>query len=314
MGKSRTVRLSFELTVPEPNDQGDPVRIWLPLPASTPQQEVFGIAIDATVPVSVHHDADFGNPILHAASDGRGDGPIRVAYHAQVQRHEWAVDLQHKRPTAVSQDAGLLAAQLGETRKVKFLSDIAKVGGEIRASHCDALAVARAAYDHVLATMTYDKSGEGWGSGDTEWACSMGRGNCTDFHTLFMAILRCCGVACEFEIGAAFPAGLESGDITHYKCGYHCWTRFYVPDLGWVPADVSEASRHPDKREYFFGAIDEDRVMLSRGRDIVLVPPSPGSPENFFTEPRVERLSGAAVAYEKKLEFASVVGAVCSTP
>lgn len=306
MSKSRTVELRYQLLIPEPRDQGDPIQVWLPLPASTPQQEVIGIETTASVPVSIHHDPVFGNPILHAVTAGEGGGPIQVAYRAIVERTEWKVDLSAPRRASVAQDGQVLRAQLSETRKIKFLPDIVKAADEILATRKGALAIALAAYDHVLATMTYDKSGEGWGAGDTEWACSMGKGNCTDFHTLFLAILRRCGVACEFEIGAAFPQDIQGGDITHYKCGYHCWVRFFVPELGWVPADVSEASRHPDKREYFFGAIDEDRVMLSRGRDIVMVPPSQGGPENFFTEPRIEKRSGDSVIYEKKLEFSSL--------
>jgi transglutaminase-like putative cysteine protease len=306
VSKSRTVELRYELVVPEPKDRGDPIRAWLPVPTSTHEQEVLALESLSSVPVSLGFDTDFGNAILHAVSAGEGTAPVRIGYRAVVRRQEWRVALDQRAPDGPASDAGLLARQLGQTRKVRFLPDIVKVAEEIRAHGGDALETARAAYDHVLATMTYDKSGEGWGTGDTEWACSAGRGNCTDFHTLYMAILRCCGVACEFEIGAAFPAGMAGGDITHFKCGYHCWTRFHVPGLGWVPADVSEASRNPDRREYFFGAIDEDRVMLSRGRDIVMVPPSAGGPENFFTEPRLERTSGSSVIYEKKLEFASV--------
>lgn len=306
MSASRTVELRYQVSIPEPRDQNDPVHIWLPLPASTPHQDVIALETDSTMSVQVRYDPEFGNSILHAVSDGRDSGPTHVAFRAVVERREWKADLTRVRAAGYRQDAGLLQAQLQETRKIRFLPDIVKAAAEIRQSATGALAIARAAYDHVLATMTYDKSGEGWGDGDTEWACSMGRGNCTDFHTLFLAILRCCGVACEFEIGAAFPAGLEGGDITHYKCGYHCWTRFYVPELGWVPADVSEASRHPDKRDYFFGAIDADRVMLSRGRDIQMVPASDGGLENFFTEPRIEKRSGDSVIYDKKLEFSSL--------
>lgn len=306
MSKSRTVELRYELIVPEPKDRGDPIRAWLPMPTSTHEQEVLALESLSSVPVSLGFDADFGNGILHAVSAGEGTAPVHIGYRAVVRRREWRVALNERETPGIASDAGLLARQLGQTRKVRFLPDIVKVANEIRARGGDALETARAAYDHVLATMTYDKSGEGWGTGDTEWACSAGRGNCTDFHTLYMAILRCCGVACEFEIGAAFPAGMAGGDITHFKCGYHCWTRFHVPGLGWVPADVSEASRNPDRKDYFFGAIDEDRVMLSRGRDIVMVPPSAGGPENFFTEPRLERASGSSVIYEKKLEFASV--------
>lgn len=302
---ARTVELRYRVDIPEPRDQGDPIQIWTPLPISTPEQEVLAIETDSTMKLSVGYDPVFGNAILHALSDQRG-GPAHVSYRAVVRRKEWRVDLAAARVGSLGQDAQLLHAQLAETRKIKFLPDIVSAAKEITGVHKDPLAIARAAYDHVLATMTYDKSGEGWGAGDTEWACSMGRGNCTDFHTLFLAILRCCGVACEFEIGAAFPAGMDGGDITHFKCGYHCWTRFYVPGLGWVPADVSEASRHPEKRDYFFGAIDEDRVMLSRGRDIQMVPASDGGLENFFTEPRLEKRSGDSVIYEKKLEFSSL--------
>ena len=49
---------------------------------------------------------------------------------------------------------------------------------------------ARALYDYLLATMRYDKTGTGWGRGDAEWACDSKRGNCTDFHSLFMSMAR----------------------------------------------------------------------------------------------------------------------------
>lgn len=306
MSASRTVEIRYQLDIPEPRDDKDPIQIWLPLPASTPHQDVIAIETDATMPVGIGFDPVFGNAILHAQTPGQGGGAAHIHYRAIVERREWKVDLNAPRRVPLAQDAQLLKAQLSETRKIRFLPDIVSAAREIQASRQGALDVARGAYEHVLATMSYDKSGEGWGSGDTEWACSMGRGNCTDFHTLFLAILRCCGVACEFEIGAAFPAGMSGGDITHFKCGYHCWTRFYVPELGWVPADVSEASRHPEKRDYFFGAIDADRVLMSRGRDIQMVPASDGGLENFFTEPRIEKRSGDSVIYEKKLEFSSL--------
>jgi transglutaminase-like putative cysteine protease len=306
VGASRTVELRYDVVIPEPRHEGDPIHVWLPLPPNTSHQEVLAIQSEASVPVEIRYDPIFGNAILHALADGTGTEPIRVSYRAIVKRTEWRVDLARPRFDTLAQDAQLLQPQLQESRKVRFLPEIRAAAEEIRAKHKDPLQIARAAYDYVLANMTYDKSGEGWGSGDTEWACSMGKGNCTDFHTLFLAVLRCSGVACEFEIGAAFPPGMQSGDITSYKCGYHCWTRFFIPGIGWVPADVSEAARNPEKRSYFFGAIDEDRVLLSCGRDIVMVPTGRGGPENFFTEPRIEKASGQAVTYEKRLEFANL--------
>jgi transglutaminase-like putative cysteine protease len=45
--------------------------------------------------------------------------------------------------------------------------------------------------------------------------------------------------------------------------GIHCWAEFYAQGIGWVPVDTSEAAKNPAKREYFFGAHDENRIEFS---------------------------------------------------
>jgi len=48
---------------------------------------------------------------------------------------------------------------------------------------------------------------------------------------------------------------------------------FYVEPYGWIPVDASEAWKHPDKKDYFFGAHDDNRLQFTVGRDIRLDPP-----------------------------------------
>lgn len=55
-----------------------------------------------------------------------------------------------------------------------------------------------------------------------------------------------------------------------------------------MPVDASEAWKHLEKRDYFFGGHDENRVQFSVGRDIVLRPRQQGSPLNYFVYPYVE--------------------------
>jgi transglutaminase-like putative cysteine protease len=143
---------------------------------------------------------------------------------------------------------------------------------------------ARAIYDYVFTTMKYDKTGTGWGHGDVLYACDAKKGNCTDFHSLFIAMARSQGIPARFEIGFPLPPDKHSAEIA----GYHCWSDFYMDGKGWIPVDISEAWKHPEKHDYFFGSHDVNRVQFSMGRDLRLSPPQEGKPLNYFVYPYVE--------------------------
>jgi hypothetical protein len=148
----------------------------------------------------------------------------------------------------------------------------------------DKLKEARQLYDLVDAHVTYKKEGTGWGRGDSNWVCDSGYGNCTDFHSLFMSLARSQGIPVRFEIGFSIPTDKPSGHIA----GYHCWAWFYLDDRGWIPVDISEADKHPELKNYYFGSLTADRVMFSTGRDIEMVPKSNSGPINFFIYPYIE--------------------------
>jgi transglutaminase-like putative cysteine protease len=133
--------------------------------------------------------------------------------------------------------------------------------------------------------MTYDKNHQGWGRGDTNHACDVGKGNCTDFHALFMSLCRASGIAAGFEIGL-YPPYQKGAD--EKLGGYHCWAFFRVPGKTWVPVDISEADRFPDRKEFFFGNHTSNRVTLSVGRDLVLEPKQDGEPLNYMLNPYAE--------------------------
>ncbi|MGE5191884.1 MAG: transglutaminase-like domain-containing protein, partial [Deltaproteobacteria bacterium] len=142
----------------------------------------------------------------------------------------------------------------------------------------------RAIYDHTVSTLKYDKSGTGWGRGDIAYACDSKRGNCTDFHAVFIGLCRARGIPARFEIGFSLPTDKPTGEIS----GYHCWADCHVASYGWIPVDCSEAQKHPEQREYFFGAHDENRIAFSSGRDVRLNPPQRGERLNFFVYPYAE--------------------------
>jgi transglutaminase-like putative cysteine protease len=189
-------------------------------------------------------------------------------------------------PLSQDEDPQALAQWLKPDRLVPLDDQIRKWAREVvdnAHAHSD-LEMAQAIYNHVVSTVKYDKTGKGWGRGDIYYACSERRGNCTDFHAIFIGYARAMGIPARFAIGFPLPADRGQGKIA----GYHCWAEFYAKGIGWVPVDASEAAKNPAKREYFFGTHDENRVEFSKGRDVALVPKQHGDPLNYFVYPYVE--------------------------
>jgi len=171
-------------------------------------------------------------------------------------------------------------------------------------------AKARAIYDYIVNTMTYDKTVPGWGNGDTERACDVAKGNCTDFHSLFMSLARAEGIPARFVIG--FPLKPEAEGTVP---GYHCWAEFYAPDRGWIPVDASDASRStdPKRREYLFGHLDPDRIEFTVGRDLRLDPPPCAETLNYFIYPYAEGDGRALTPVAIRLEYKNLPKGVAAT-
>lgn len=301
MQKSRTFGLTYQVVVPKYPKESEWVDLWLPFPATGPHQILHALEVRTGLDYSVGFDPVYGNAILHSRFP-KQEGPVSIEVSTTVTRLEWSVDAAVGKAIPLPETKGHFGAALASTRFVKITDEIRQIAADIMREKSGVMQIARAVYDHVLGTMSYDKSGDGWGQGSTEFACDIGRGNCTDFHSLFLGIARACGIPAQFEIGVALPNEAK-GDISWYKCGYHCWATFYAHGIGWIPVDISEAALHEELSDYYFGNIDPNRFLLSRGRDIDMIPKQQGDPENFFTEPRLETDKGDAVIYEKSVTF-----------
>lgn len=155
---------------------------------------------------------------------------------------------------------------------------------------------------------------EGCGYGDTKKILSefdkygIAGGHCTDLNSTFVALCRANGIAAREMFGIRL--GNEGEDITGYQ---HCWAEFYLPGTGWVfadPADVLKAikpakaednqidinawkeakasEKCAERTEFFWGHVDNNRVVLSRGRDVTFEPAQAWGPCNTFGYPAAE--------------------------
>jgi len=258
---------------------GAALRVWVPLARSDDFQDVKVVSQSGDLPLERTREREYGDEMLYAEVS-KADKPeysFEIVYEVRRRQSstQRSVALRaDQRHRLLSPDRLVPINGLPADLAAKQLEDVK--GGEYEKG--------RVLYEYVLANMRYDKSGTGWGHGDTLYACNAKRGNCTDFHSLFISMARSQGIPARFEIGFPLPSDKHAGEIA----GYHCWADFYTQDHGWVPVDISEAWKHPEQREFFFGHWDENRIQFSVGRDISLTPRQDGDALNYFVYPYVE--------------------------
>lgn len=264
---------------------GQHIRVWFPSAHSDEYQDVRVASAKGDLPLKKTRESRFGNEIYFAESSKPKAGDLHFEVVYDVVRHEHlTLGVTRPRLENASLNKKDMQLFLGPDRLVPITGKPAELAANTTAGKDSELAKTRAIYDYVFANMSYDKTGTGWGHGDVLYACSAKKGNCTDFHSLFIAMVRSQGIPARFEIGFSIPPDQASGDIA----GYHCWAEFFNPQNGWVPVDISEAWKHPVKKDYFFGAHDADRIQFSMGRDLKLNPVQQGEPLNYFIYPYVE--------------------------
>ena len=280
----RHFEFTYEAHIPAADPGAGDLHLWIPEPGTNPYQQISDLRIDSPKKHVESRDPEYGNRFAYF--DVKAPYPaFDVKMSFNVTRHEHRVNLTGSAPVPASdrKDPNLNRF-LRPDRLVPIDGTIGDLSREHLAGATDDLDKARRAYEYVVATMKYDKTGDGWGHGDAIWACTSKRGNCTDFHSVFIGMLRAAGVPAKFEIGFPLPADKTSADIP----GYHCWAEFYIDKVGWVPIDASEAWKHPDLHDYYFGAHDSNRVQFTTGRDIRLSPPQKGDLLNYSVYPYAE--------------------------
>lgn len=265
----------------------DIARIWIPLAATDSFQTVEVISISGPGEQTILEEKEHGNQVLFLAL-GPKDGKKIIEIRYRVERLEKAVYeaplpdqskyLEPERLVPVNKNFKSIAEQVIEGKK----SDLVR---------------ARALYDHVIDRMRYIKHGSGWGKGDAVYACDVRTGNCTDFHSYFIALARAVNIPARFAIGAAIPSERNEGRID----GYHCWAEFYADDKWW-PVDISEGDKYTKLATYYFGHHPANRFELSHGRDLVVEPGPASGPINFLAYPVLE-IAGKSVKPEVIFSF-----------
>jgi transglutaminase-like putative cysteine protease len=311
--RERQFQFEYKATVKDVPAGAKKLDLWIPVPHDSPFQKITGLQIVSPAPYKIQ-TAQHGNRVLHLSVENPPPQSFTVTMRFDAARTEHVQARLRQAsfaPFKEKRDPDM-ARWLQPDRLVPLDGKVRQWAKEVvdAAGAKTDLEKARAIYNHVISTVKYDKSGTGWGRGDIYYACDARRGNCTDFHAIFIGYARAVGIPARFSIGFPLPADRGAGQVS----GYHCWAEFYLKNVGWVPVDASEAAKDPSRREYFFGAHDENRVEFTRGRDLALEPRQSGDPLNYFIYPYAEVDGKPHTGVEKSFAYRDLTPTPTTAP
>jgi hypothetical protein len=259
------------------------VRVWIPLPSTNEFQTISELQLEAPANVRMHNEKNGNQYAYFTVNSSRAQSPfeIRVTFH--VVRYERHLDLASlvDPPGPFPKD---VAAFLQPDTLAPLDGALANVARERTQGLANPLEKARSLYEYVVSTVGFAPESTGVCREDAPVASHSKDGNCADSDSLFIAMAQAVGIPARLETGFLLPEGQKEGIVG----GYHSWAEFYANGIGWIPVDSWQASRDPNKRDVFFGAIDANRVMISTGRELSGVDAPKVGRSNFMAGPYIE--------------------------
>ncbi len=290
--KERHARVTVAVNLTAPAESKK-VKLWIPYPMSDENQDITDVDIAGNYSyMGTYRNSQFGNTILY------------IEWKESVKEKTLTYSFTARRTERITKEFPLKELPFSKDEFKNYLKattfgptegKVRDYAAKITKSKETVLGKATAIYDWIVENMHRDPNVKGCGFGEVERLLESKGGKCTDIHSVFVALTRAVGVPAREVFGIRIPKGKE-GDMTRAQ---HCWAEFYLPGYGWVvvdPADVRkiilEQKLTPEQakqyREYYFGAVDENRIAFGSGRDVVLNPPQSGSPLNYFGYPYAE--------------------------
>ncbi len=301
----RAGQVSMNFDIQAGTDAGK-VRLWVPYPLSDEYQRIDDVRIDGNADYyAIYREPKSGAIYLYAQWDGKKDSyKFRLSFNAFAK----------ERKVRLKEEGEEIPAEVRKYLESNYWiptdGKIAEIAKDIVKGRKGILEKARAIYDWVVENTYRDPNIRGCGLGIVEQTLASRGGKCADISSVYVALARAAGVPAREVFGLRLGKKPEQ-DITG---GYHCWAEFYLPGTGWVPVDPSDVRKimlvrklslkdAEPYREYYFGAVDEFRIVLERGgRGIVFNPRQDEKPLNYFMYPYAE-VDGKALDYFNPKNF-----------
>jgi transglutaminase-like putative cysteine protease len=296
------VKISFEIN-PDPAkiDRGQDLKVWIPIPREWDSQKNVQILSVQPEPHSQFTDPEYGNKIFYWDFGKYSEKP---SYRVDIQVRLLSYGIQTTIDTSSIKAYDTTSAEykiytesghtIHITPKVEELAKEA-VGNE-KNPYLKTQKICLFVHKKIRYHQGMDDRSLDWLLSHPAIDESTGEeyftGACTEYAALFVSMCRSEGIPARCVYGRigwrpflneenskmysrldTVISDDEFAGAQHHGLGPHMWAEFYLQDIGWIPVDPNAGS---------FGQLHNYKVIMSKGRDILVGPDAPQEHHNGY--------------------------------
>lgn len=271
---TRTYRVQQTVTLSGIPTGAQSIKWWIAIPDDERFQEVLDLAVtSAPGPWRIVTEPDHGNRFMLVEVAHPAAPSLSSKVEFTVRRRPVFVDLVPAQAGAITDTHRRLFVDELRTDAphMKVTPHIAKLANDSCGTETN---IAKQAQLLLAAVADYadhyskDPSKPKCSLGDAEDCMTNAGGCCTDLHSMFIALARARGIPARLQMGYRLR---EANEGKETDPGYRCWAEYFVPNYGWIPADIVEADDSKGLgRARWFSGLTERRLWLNEGREFDL--------------------------------------------
>lgn len=260
--------VTYSVLIKNDNYSPSDIQLYLPVPGNYDSQTDMQINILSPEPFELGTDPTNGNQMVYwqlTKTPASGSTTEMIEKFTFITYETTTtIDITKIQPYDINSDVYKMY-----TQPEKYIESndpkIIKLADEIAGTENNPYLLAKKFYNYIIENVEYKILNKGLNG--AKFLLSNGKGECGDYSALFIALSRAKGIPARSVVGYWAVSG---NDQTHV------WSEFFLEGIGWIPVDATIGQQDGFKRGYYFGHMDSERVILSKGFNTPLLPEAPG--------------------------------------
>lgn len=254
-----------------PNSQE--IHLWVSIPRDEANQRLLSLSVDSCPGEwNIVEDLDHRGTFVHTRIDKPQNSSVEVEVSFVLERDPVHVVIVPENVGPMTPTLKLLLKQHLDLNapNMEVTQEFIDLANEVCGEESNVFLQAQKLLSHVASTVDHysyseDPNMPHCGIGNSRVCKNQGGGCCTDLNSYFISLARARGIACRLKMGYRLQ---DKNRNKLVDPGYRCWIEYFVPEYGWISADVVEADTPGGLgHERWMSGLTSRRLFLNEGRE-----------------------------------------------